>query len=301
MNNAQPSVAFDWTLMRSFLGVLDTGSLNGAAKQLSCSQPTLGRHIAELERQLGTMLFERSGRGLVPTAAALSIAEHARAMDDSAQTISRQLTGLGRTLEGSVRVSASQIVAIHLLPKIVSALRQALPNITVDIVASNDISNLLRREADIAVRMARPQQGSLVARRIAEVHLGAYASGNYLHRREAPRTAQDLLRHELIGYDQDERLIRGLSAAGVVATRESFHVRSDDHLVHWQCLLAGLGIGFAATWLAASERSLQRVLPELPIPPLPVWLTVHREIHGNLRVRAVFDFLATAIPKALGL
>jgi DNA-binding transcriptional LysR family regulator len=297
MNTPPPT--FDWTLMHSFLCVLDAGSLSAAARQQACSQPTVGRHVAELERQLGTTLFERDGRGVVPTAAALSIAEHARSMGDSAQTIARKLAGLGRDLHGSVRVSASQIVAVHLLPGLLGDLRQQLPGVSIDIVASNRISNLLRREADIAIRMARPQQTSLIARRIGKVDLGIYAREDYLRRHGAPRTAQDLLRHALIGFDQDEQIIHGLQAVGVQASRESFHLRSDDHLVHWQCLVGGLGIGFAATWLAGREPALRRLLPEVPIPPLPVWLTVHREIRSNLRVRAVYDFLAAALPPAL--
>ena len=299
MNAPNSPTAFDWTLVRSFLAVLDAGSLSGAARQLGGSQPTIGRHVAQLERQLGTTLFERGGRGLVPTAAAQSIADQARSMDDSAQTIARKVTGLGRDMQGSVRVSASQVVAVHLLPGLLGALRRQMPGVTVDIVASNRMSNLLRREADIAIRMARPQQASLLARRIGRVDIGIYASAEYLSRRPSPRTAQDLLRHELIGFDQDEQIIRGLQGVGVAVTRESFQVRSDDHLVHWQCLLAGLGIGFAATWLAEREPGLCRLLPDLPIPALPVWLAVHREIRSSVRVRAVFDFLAAAVAQAL--
>ena len=295
MNESNPPTAFDWTLVRSFLAVLDAGSLSGAARQLGGSQPTIGRHVAQLEQQLGATLFERGGRGLVPTAAALSIADQARSMDDSAQAIARKLTGLGSDMQGSVRVSASQIVAVHLLPGLLGALRQQLPGVTVDIVASNRMSNLLRREADIAIRMARPQQASLLARRIGRVDIGVYASAEYLRSHPAPRTVQELRHHALIGFDQDEQIIRGLHAVGVPATRESFQVRSDDHLVHWQCLVAGLGVGFAATWLAEREPGLRRLLPDLPIPPLPVWLAVHREIRSNARVRAVFDFLASAV------
>ncbi len=297
--NGFPPATFDWTLMHSFLAVLDAGSLSGAARQLACSQPTIGRHVAQLERQLGATLFERRGRGLAPTASALAIAEHARLMDDSAQTIARKLTGLERDLRGSVRVSASQVIAAQLLPGIIRAMRRQVPGVAIDIVASNRFSNLLRREADIAIRMARPQQSSLIAKRIGSVDFGVYASEAYLTRHTAPRTAQELLCHELIGFDQDEQIIHGMRAAGLPVTRESFHVRSDDHLVYWQCLVAGVGIGFAATWLADREPRLHRLLPELPIRPLPVWLAVHREIRSSLRVRAAFDFLAAALPEAL--
>jgi len=285
--------------MRSFLAVLERGSLLGAARQLGSSQPTLGRHVAELERQLGAVLFERTGRGLVPTQAALSIADQARAMAASAEAIGRALTGQSGQLAGAVRITASQTVAVHLLPPMLARLREQEPAIAIEVVASNAISNLLRREADIAIRMVRPKQASLIARRIGKVEIGVYAHQDYLRRRGAPRTTADLLRHDLIGFDHDDLIVRSFAAMGQPITREAFGIRSDDHLVLWQALRAGLGIGFAATWLGDREPWVQRILPDLAIPPLPVWLTVHREIRSSVRIRAVYDFLAQAIATAL--
>jgi DNA-binding transcriptional LysR family regulator len=166
-------------------------------------------------------------------------------------------------------------------------------------IASNAVSNLLRREADIAVRMVRPAQSSLVARRVGEVQIGAYARKDYLRRRGLPSKPGDILHYDLIGLDRDESIIRAFAALGHRIERDSFMFRSDDHLVLWQVLCAGLGIGFAATWLADREPSLERVLPELPMPRLPVWLTVHREIRSSARIRALYDFLAVGIPDAL--
>jgi len=299
MNNAAATAPFDWTLMRSFLAVLERGSLLGAARSLGSSQPTLGRHVAELERQLGVVLFERTGRGLVPTRMALSIAEHARAMAGSAEAIGRTLTGQTRQLAGAVRITASQTVAVHMLPPLLAKLREQEPAIAIEVVASNAISNLLRREADIAIRMVRPDQASLIARRIGQVEVGAYAQQDYLRRRGVPRTPADLLRHDLIGFDHDDLIIRSFLAMGQPIERDAFGLRSDDHLVMWQALRAGLGIGFAARWLADREPSVQRVLPDLAISPLPVWLTVHREIRSSARIRAVYDFFARAIPSVL--
>ncbi len=292
-------MTFDWSLMRSFLAVVESGSLLGAARQLGVSQPTLGRHVAELERQLGTSLFERTGRGLIATAAARAIADQARAMADNAAAIGRTLTGQSKQLSGSVRITASQTVATYLLPELLARFRERETGIAIDIIASNAVSNLLRREADIAVRMLRPAQSSLVARRVGEVQIGAYARKDYLRRRGVPGRPGEMLRHDLIGLDRDESIIRAFAALGQRIERDSFVVRSDDHLVLWQALCAGLGIGFAATWLADREPSLERVLPELPMPKLPVWLTVHREIRSSARIRAVFDFLAVRIPAAL--
>jgi DNA-binding transcriptional LysR family regulator len=299
MNTKPRTTPFDWALMRSFLGVLERGSLLAAARSLGSSQPTLGRHVAELERQLGAALFERTGRGLVPTPLALSIAEHARAMAASAESIGRELTGQSSQVAGSVRITASQTVAVHLLPPILAKLRELEPSIAIEVVASNAISNLLRREADIAIRMVRPEQASLVARRIGEARIGAFAHQEYLRRRGVPRVPADLMRHDLIGFDHDDLIIRSFRAMGYPIEREAFGIRSDDHLVLWQALRCGLGVGFAALWLAQREPGLQRILQDLPIPPLPVWLTVHREIRSSARIRAVFDHLAQAIPPVL--
>jgi DNA-binding transcriptional LysR family regulator len=300
MNTPSVATAFDWSLMRSFLAVVERGSLLAAARSLGVSQPTLGRHVAELERQLGTVLFERTGRGLVATSAARSVAEQARAMADSAEAIGRTLTSQSRQLSGSVRITASQVVAVHLLPPLLARFREGETGIAIDVVASNAVSNLLRREADIAVRMVRPNQSSLVARRVGEVRMGAYARKDYLRRRGIPKSAADLIRHDLIGLDQESSILRAFAATGQPLERSAFVVRSDDHLVLWNLLCAGAGIGFAATWLADREPSLLRVLHDLPIPSLPVWLAVHREIRASARIRAVYDFLAEAIPSALG-
>jgi DNA-binding transcriptional LysR family regulator len=299
MNKETLARPFDWTLMQSFLAVLERGSLLAAARSLGSSQPTLGRHVAELERQLGVLLFERTGRGLVPTQLALALAEHARSMAGSAAAIGRTLTGQSRQLAGAVRITASQTVAVHLLPPLLVRLRQLEPAIAIEVVAANTISNLLRREADIAIRMVRPDQASLVTRRIGQVSVGAYAHQEYLRRRGTPRTPADLLRHDLIGMDQEDLIIRSFQAQGQFIGRDAFGIRSDDHLVLWEALRAGLGIGFAATWLAKREPLVQQVLPELVIPPLPVWLTVHREIRASARIRAVYGYLAQAIPAAL--
>jgi DNA-binding transcriptional LysR family regulator len=259
----------------------------------------MGRHIAELEQQLGAVLFERTGRGLVATPLALAIADSARAMELNATAIETTISGQSRRIEGAVRITASQAVAVHLLPPLLARLRAQEPRIALEVVASNALSDLLRREADIAVRMVRPEQSSLIARRIGAVAVGAYAHQDYLRRRGAPRDPEDLLRHELIGFDHDDLIVRSFAAHGLPIGRDAFGIRSDDHLVQWEALRAGLGVGFAAAWLAAREPQLQRVLPKMPIPALPMWLTVHREIRTSARIRTVYDFLAAAIPAAI--
>jgi DNA-binding transcriptional LysR family regulator len=287
---------FDWSLIRSFLAALDAGSLMGAARALRTSQPTLGRHIAELESQLGLTLFERTGRGLIATTNGLQLEASARAMEAGALQLSRSVSGAQVRASGTVRITASQPVACYLMLPILADMRRALPDIQVELESSNVVSNLLRREADIAVRMARPDQATLVAKKIGTIKVGAYASHEYLQKSGTPRQPLDLLNHALVGYDKIEDTVRGFRAYGQTVTREAFALRSDDLIVHWQAVRAGLGIGFVADYLARSDSNVQRVLPTLKLPELPMWLAVHREIRTSARIRAVFDFLAKALP-----
>ena len=294
--NPQNPHGFDWSLVRSFLAALDAGSLMGAARTLHTSQPTLGRHIAELESQLGLTLFERTGRGLVATASALQLEASARAMESGALQLSRSISGAQVRASGTVRITASQPVACYLMPQILAGLRRALPDIQVELESSNLVSNLLRREADIAVRLARPDQATLVAKRIGIVKVGACASRDYLAKHSAPVLPTDLFNHALIGYDKGDDIVRGFRRYDQPITREAFALRSDDLIVHWQAVRAGLGIGFVADYLARTDANVQRVLPTLKLPELPMWLAVHREIRTSARIRAVFDFLAAALP-----
>ena len=288
---------FDWSLARSFLAALDQGSLLGAARVLKTSQPTVGRHIAELESQLGVVLFERTGRGLVPTATALQLADAARDMEAGALQLVRTLSGVQEQAAGTVRITASTPVAVQLMPPLLARMRQELPDIQVELVSSNQVSNLLRREADIAVRMVRPEQSSLIARKIGNVGLGAYAHRSYLARRAPLRKPTDLLTHDLIGSDTDPAILQGFQAMGYPVTREAFALRTDDFIVQWQAVRAGLGVGFVADYMARTDPDVVRVLPGLlTIPVLPMWLAVHREIRTNRRIRAVYDFLADALP-----
>jgi DNA-binding transcriptional LysR family regulator len=290
---------FDWSLVRSFLAALEAGSVMGAARRLGAHQPTLSRHIAELESQLGAPLFERTGRGLAPTALALSITDAARQMEAGAQALARTLAGQRAATGGTVRITTSLVAATYLLPPVLAALRAQEPSIQLEMVASNQLTNLLRREADIAVRMVRPAQGTLVARKLGNVGIGTYAHKSYLARAGRPRMPEDLAHHALVGYDRDDLILRGFAALGMPITREAFALRTDDQVAYGELVRAGAGIGFVAHYVARQWPGVEPLLPMLAIPPLPCWLAVHREIRGNRIVRRVYDFLAAAIPPAL--
>jgi DNA-binding transcriptional LysR family regulator len=290
---------FDWDLVRAFLAALEHGSLLGAARAVGGSQPTLGRQIAALEAQLDTVLFERTGRGLLPTRAALQLAEAARAMQAGADALARAASGGAAAVSGTVRISASQPVACHVLPPVLAQMRQVLPEVQVELVASNALSNLLRREADIALRMVRPDQNSLVAKRIGTVGVTACAHRDYLRRRGTPRQPLDLLQHELVGSDRQQDIVRGFATMGQVVAPAQFAFRTDDLIAYWQAVRAGLGVGFVAAYLLREDSAVLPVLPQLKLPSLPIWLVVHREIRTSARIRAVYDFLAQAVPPAL--
>ncbi len=296
-----PAATFNWALVKSFVAVLDAGSLMGAARRLRAQQPTLSRHIQELEAQLGVPLFERTGRGVTPTRAALAIADAARQMEHGAHTLHSALAQRALSTAGSVRISASQATASVLLPPLLAALQRAEPGIAIELVASDALSNLLRREADIAVRMVRPAQESLVVRKLGEVPIIACAHKSYLKRMGTPRVATDLLQapHRLIGFDKDMGIVKGFARMGVQVTREHFALRTDDQVAYGELIAAGAGIGFTAAFNLRCWPGVVQVLPGLPIAPLPCWLAVHREIRGSGVVRRVFDYLAEAIPREL--
>ena len=174
-----------------------------------------------------------------------------------------------------------------------------LPEVQVELVVSNAVSNLLRREADIALRMVQPDQATLIAKRVGKVPLGAYAHRDYLRQHGTPRQAHDLMAHALVGFDQGTDIIEGFASFGVRMRRENFALRTDDLIAGYEAVRAGLGIGFLAHYVAQTDSHLVAVLPMLKLPALPVWLVVHREIRTNQRIRKVFDFLASAIPEAL--
>lgn len=290
---------FDWALVKSFLAVLDAGSLMGAARRTGALQPTLSRHITEFEAQLGAPLFERTGRGVSPTPAALAIADAARQMQAGAETLSRTLAGQRDQTAGVVRLTTSMVAAAYLLPPVIATLRREEPGIVIELVASNQLTNLLRREADIAVRMVRPVQSSLVARKIGSVGIGAYAHERYLQQAGTPQAPADLARHALLGYATDDVIERGFAAMGVALRRENFAIRTDDQVAYGMLIAQGAGIGFVAHYNAPHWPGVRRVLPQLPIPSLPCWLAVHREIRSSKVVRRVYDFLADALPPML--
>ncbi|MEW9918908.1 LysR family transcriptional regulator [Marimonas sp. MJW-29] len=289
----------DWSLLQSFAAVAEHGSLSAAARATQSSQPTLSRHITQLEEAIGTRLFERSKAGVALTERGSALYEQAAQMADAAARLAMTAHGPDNLLQGTVRITASQIVATYLLPDVLVELHDKFPAVEIELVASDDTNNLLRREADIALRMYRPTQNDMISRHIGNLDLGAYASRRYIEARGRPQGLEDLMQHDLIGYDRSPLIIDGMNALGFKADRCFFKFRCDDQVVCWQMARAGFGIGFNQKAIAERDGDMICVSGETPVGQLPVWLTAHPELRQSLRIRKIFDFLGKAVSKRL--
>jgi DNA-binding transcriptional LysR family regulator len=291
MDQGQPL----WELYRSFLAVVRDGSLTGAARSLGLTQPTLGRHVAALEQALGVALFTRSQHGLTPTPVALELMPHAEAMAAAAEALARAASGEAARDRGTVRLTASEIVGAEVLPPILTAFHERHPHIVLELALSNRTEDLLRRDADIAVRMVRPTQEALIARRIGRMPIGLYAHRRYIDKHGAPRTIDELLRHTLIGFDRDTTSMRAVGGAANSLSREMFALRSDNDLAQLAALRAGYGIGGCQVGIAARDPDLLPVLPDQLYFTLEMWLAMHEDLRTSHRVRLLFDHLVTEL------
>jgi DNA-binding transcriptional LysR family regulator len=281
--------SIDWERQRAFLAVLRTGSLSGAARLLDIAQPTVRRRIAELEAATGAALFTRTPGGLQPTEAG-----HAEAMDHAAAAFARAAS-VSAEVAGRVRISASEIIAVEVLPPILAGLQRAHPGLMIDLSPTNRNEDVLRREADIAVRMVRPTQDALVAQRVGDVPLGLHARRDYLAQYGTPDSVAELAGHRIIGVEHDNAILRGMRAQGWPIDVERFGFRSDNDLAQLAAIRAGLGIGFCQIGLAARDRDLVRVLPDTVAVALDTWVVAHEDLRGVARIRATFDHLVAGL------
>jgi len=279
----------EWALYRSFLAVLTEGSLSGAARALDIAQPTVGRHVAALERALGIPLFTRSQTGLLPLESALSLRPYAEAMSSAAAALERAASSQGSGVRGVVRVTASEVIGVEVLPPIIARLREENPDLQIELVLSNRMQDLLQREADIAVRMTRPDQELLIARRIGYVHVGLYATKQYLQRHGTPATTTDLQRHTLIGFDQLTAFLRAASKS-LPLRREAFAMRADSDLAQLALVRSGAGIGVCQVPIGRRD-GLIRVLVKQFSLPLDTWIAMHEDLRNSPRCRVTFDAL----------
>jgi DNA-binding transcriptional LysR family regulator len=294
------STPFAWDLIRTFLAVAEVGSFSGAANRLGSSQPTVGRQIAELEAQLGTPVFRREPRGHRLTEAGLRLIDHARAMNEAAARLSLEAAGQAETLKGTVRITASVVVSHYLLPPIFQKIHAAEPEIELELNPSDATENLLFREADIAIRMYRPEQLDIITRRVGTQRLGLFATRAYLDRFGTPTVLGDIPGHSFIGYDRSDLLIQGMRELGIAADRSMFSVRCDNQTVYIQMVRAGAGLGVVPLNIAARDPGLVRVMADLALPDLPVWLAAPEALRTSPRIRRVWDMLAAELAQVAG-
>jgi DNA-binding transcriptional LysR family regulator len=284
-----------WELYRSFLGVVKEGSLSGAARALDIAQPTVGRHIATLEKSLGLALFTRSQTGLMPTEAAQSLRGFAESMQSTAASLERAAASQGAGVAGTIRVTCSDVIGVEVLPPIVTALRDQYPDLTVELVLTNRVQDLLRREADIAVRMARPRQRLLVARRIGQIKLGLHAHRRYLDHHGTPSSIADLATHSLIGFDEITEFIRNAGKSLPYWRREAFALRTDSDLAQLALIRSGAGIGVCKVAIARRDDAIVRVLPNQISLPLETWIAMHEDLRHSPRCRVTFEALVKGL------
>lgn len=286
---------FDWSHLQTFLRVAEHGTLSGAARATGGSQPTMGRHIAALEDQLGVRLFDRAAHGLALTPTGADLVEHARSMATAANRLSLTASGRSERIGGTIRITASEIVSTYTLPDILTALHRAEPEIEIELVSSDRSENLLQREADIAIRMYRPTQADVFTRKVGDLQLAMFAARDYIARKGVPTSLEDMRDHDVIGYDRSDLVMRGFAEAGLQVDRHFFAFRCDSQVVGWRMVVAGFGIGFNHLEVGLAEPRVQQVETPMPMPSLPIWLTAHSELKTSRRVRRVFDFLADAL------
>ena len=287
--------SLDWSLLQAFTAVAETGSLSAAARQLGQSQPTLGRQIAKVEAALGTALFTRQPRGLALNDAGEALYPIALEMQDAARRLALIAAGQSQSLKGTVRITASKVFAHYTLPPILADIRRQESEIQLELAPSDSTENLLFGEADIAIRMYRPTQEDVIARKLGEVKTGLFAHESYLARRGTPQGFADFPKHDMVGLDRNPLIIDAMKAFGIPRSREDFPVRCDDQATYWELTKAGCGIGATQLRLGRQTEGMVQVLPALPLEPLPVWLVAAKALRQTPRIRRVYDLLAKAI------
>lgn len=291
------TVSFDWNQARAFLATAEEGSLSAAARALGLTQPTLGRQVTALEEELGVVLFERIGRSLELTVSGAELLAHVQTMREGAERVSLAASGQSQTIEGTVRITASDVISAYILPPVLQQIRTIAPLLEIDVVASNDLRDIQRREADIAIRHVRPEQPDLIAKLIAESSGHCYASEDYIDKFGRPTSIDDLSGHQFIGFGDVDMMINYLKPMGFNLTADNFKVGSASGVVSWELGRQGLGIVIMSDSVAKRAPEMVRLFEEGDAVTFPTWLTTHRELNTSRRIRLVFDELAEYLTK----
>jgi DNA-binding transcriptional LysR family regulator len=289
------AINFDWNRARSFFVTVEEGSLSAAAKALNMSQPTLGRQVSALEKELGVTLFERVGRGYEITRSGVELYEHVKAMGEAANKLSLTASGRSQSIEGSVSISATNTMSAYILPALIHKIRQLEPGIQIELVSTNAISDLRKREADIAIRHVEPTHPELFFKKLRKSNAYLYATQEYIKKIAPVQKVSDLKKAAFIGFANNHEYIKGLKTIGLEVTSKNFHIFSEDHIFHWEMVKLGAGIGVMTEDVGAKENSVRKVLEKLSPIKFDNWVVAHRELKTNRRIRIVFDFLSEAL------
>ena len=291
------AVSFDWNQVRAFLATAEEGSLSAAARALQATQPTLSRQVSALEQDLGVTLFERGHRSMDLTESGVELLEHVREMGEAALRVSLAASGQAQDIEGQVTITATNMFATKHLPLILASVRDEAPGLEIEILTSNDVRDLRRREADISIRHARPEHSDLIAKRIGETVAQLYAATSYLDRVGRPKRPSDLVTFDFIGFEDPELMLPHFNAMGVPVTRDHFKLYTASGTLYLALIEQGLGAGVLTKDVADERPDLELVEPNLPPFEVPVWLVTHRELHTSRKIRLVFDLIADYVMK----
>ncbi|MEM1435180.1 MAG: LysR family transcriptional regulator [Pseudomonadota bacterium] len=282
----------DWNLIRTFVAVAGSGSLAGAARSLGLAHPTVARHVQQLEAQLGLMLFDRTKQGVVLNEAGVRLAEQATAMRREALAFERLTDSVREKPLPRIRITMAELL-VEIVPQLLARAFAELRSeeTQFELCISNDVVNLLERDADIALRHVRPSQQELVARQIGSLAMTGYATRDYLAR-FGPVTEETIERHQFIDDASVGRFVKGAASVGTVIPEDRVVVRSDSLQSQRSAMLAGLGIAVLPAPMAATLPDVVPVFArgEAAVM-LDVWLVARREMRDNAQVRAVFDLL----------
>ena len=294
------SINFDWNHARAFHATVQEGSLSAAAKALGVTQPTLSRQVAALEAELEITLFERVGQRLVLTDSGAMLVEHVSSMSEAALQFSLAASGQSQQIEGSVVISASQLDAAFRLPRIIAELRREEPRISIEVIVTNEPSDLLRREADIAIRSFHPTQNDLIAKKLGEEVIRLYGTPEYFKQLPESSDATDLNSMQIIGFDRSNAVSDIFNAQGWKLGKDNFQLLTSFQLLQLGLCKEGLGLIFFPEDMGDKDTDLVRAFERAePIMTLPVWLVCHQELRTSLRVRRVFDFIADRLGRSL--
>lgn len=289
------SISFDWNQARSFLAVAEERSLSAAAIVLGVTQPTVTRQIAGLEKDLEVVLFERSGRSLSLTPIGLSLLEHVRTMADGANMMTLSAAGQSQAIEGLVRISASEVTAAYVLPPVLDQLMAVAPHLEIDILADSQLSDLLVREADIAIRHVRPEEPNLIAKLVCEDRMQFCAVAKYTERFGLPKLDGDHSQHRFVSFGDVEGMLARLQTFGLKLTKQNFKYVSRSQIAEWEIARHGHCIALMTDRIAAKFPEFEPVLTEIEPFAIPTWLVAHRELHTSRRIRLVFDLLTNCL------